>query len=64
MPIDTNEVAAIKSFYYYKHASMRLSWVAVVVSNLQTYCTSQWMAVLRMFIAPTATKLLVFAVRK
>jgi len=29
--------------------------VAIVVSNLLLYCTSQWMAVLLMFIAPTGT---------
>jgi len=29
--------------------------VAVVVSNLLLYCTWHWMAVLRMFTAPTAT---------
>jgi len=33
---------------------MRLNYVAVVSKVLQ-YCTSEWMAVRRMFIAPTAT---------
>ena len=33
---------------------MRLNKVAVVVLNLLLYYTSQWMAVLHMFIAPTA----------
>ena len=43
---------------YYQHASMRLSKVAVVVSNLLLYCTSEWMALLSMFIAPTATTMI------
>jgi len=42
-------------FYHHQHVSMPLNYVAAVVSNLLLYCISQWMAVLRMVIAPTAT---------
>ena len=43
---------------------MRLNYVAVVVSNRLLYCTSQRMAVLRMFTTPTATQILALAIRQ